>query len=257
MSTRSLGHQHRHITSEDFTISHTDSPVMKSVENVQETETLSDTEILDSGPGIGPGVGRREARDRGCSPSASCLAPTPHHHSPVQPPIYPGVCLPTPGRPIPGQVISWIEEIAADEDGTDHLPEDAAQVFADTAYEVGLQTTSLRVHLISFLCILRTPPCVNQALNLPDLPPQLRRELLRALCRVCGRRALLPKSLQVPLCYNRLQVPQCRGGFADVWMGDHRGQQVAAKVLRVYLTSDFGKIRRVRHLHTTTAVGVY
>ena len=30
-----------------------------------------------------------------------------------------------------------------------------------------------------------------------------------------------------------------------MWMGDYQGQRVAAKVLRVYTTSDLDKIRRV------------
>ena len=36
-----------------------------------------------------------------------------------------------------------------------------------------------------------------------------------------------------------------RGGFADVWKGEHQGRQVAVKVLRVYSTSDFEKITGV------------
>ena len=32
-------------------------------------------------------------------------------------------------------------------------------------------------------------------------------------------------------------------------MGDYRGRQVAAKALRVYLTNDFDKIRRVSCLY--------
>ena len=71
---------------------------------------------------------------------------------------------------------------------------------------------------------------------------------MSALCYVCGRRALLPRSLQISLCYNRLEVPQYSGGFSDVWMGDYQGQRVAAKVLRVYLTSDLNSIRKVGHL---------
>ena len=34
-----------------------------------------------------------------------------------------------------------------------------------------------------------------------------------------------------------------------MWMGDYRGRQVAAKALRVYLTNDFDKIRRVSCLY--------
>ena len=69
------------------------------------------------------------------------------------------------------------------------------------------------------------------------------------MCHICDGQALLPRSLQIPLCYNRLEVPRYRGGYADVWMGNYQGQRVAAKVLKVYSTSDFDKIRRVGRLY--------
>jgi serine/threonine protein kinase len=68
---------------------------------------------------------------------------------------------------------------------------------------------------------------------------------LRSLYRICSRQALLPKSLVIPLCYNPMETPLCSGGFADVWKGRHHGREVAAKVLRVCLTSDFVRIRKV------------
>ena len=64
---------------------------------------------------------------------------------------------------------------------------------------------------------------------------------------MCGRRGLLPKSLQVSVHYNRLEIPRYRGGYADVWIGSYYDLRVAVKVLRVYSTSDFGKITKVRH----------
>jgi len=63
--------------------------------------------------------------------------------------------------------------------------------------------------------------------------------------RLCGRRALLPRSLTIPLCYDPSESPLCHGGFADVWKGEHRGQEVAAKVLRIYSKNDPGRVRRV------------
>jgi len=42
-----------------------------------------------------------------------------------------------------------------------------------------------------------------------------------------------------------METPQGHGGFADVWKGHYQGEDVAVKVLRVYLTSDFERIRRV------------
>ena len=37
----------------------------------------------------------------------------------------------------------------------------------------------------------------------------------------------------------------CHGAFADVWKGRHRGQEVAAKVLKVYKKDDLERVRRV------------
>ena len=48
----------------------------------------------------------------------------------------------------------------------------------------------------------------------------------------------------IPLCYNPSETPQCHGGFADVWKGQYHSMDVAAKALRVYLTSDFERIRK-------------
>lgn len=42
-----------------------------------------------------------------------------------------------------------------------------------------------------------------------------------------------------------METPRYSGGFADVWKGRYRDQEVAVKVLRVGLTSDLDQIRRV------------
>ena len=68
---------------------------------------------------------------------------------------------------------------------------------------------------------------------------------LRTVYRVCGAQALLPTSLQIPLCYDPLDIPECSGGFADVWKCPLDGREVAAKGLKVYLTTNFERIRRV------------
>ena len=36
-----------------------------------------------------------------------------------------------------------------------------------------------------------------------------------------------------------------RGGFADVWKGEHLGRQVAVKVLRTYSSSETTKVAGV------------
>ncbi|KAF9642057.1 kinase-like protein, partial [Thelephora ganbajun] len=67
---------------------------------------------------------------------------------------------------------------------------------------------------------------------------------LRYLYRFCGSQALLPKSLQIPLCCNLAEPAHYPGGFADVWKGQHNGLNVAVKVLKVYTKDNFEKIRR-------------
>ena len=57
---------------------------------------------------------------------------------------------------------------------------------------------------------------------------------LRFLCKICGRDALLPKSLTIPLSCDRSKDPLCHGGFADVWKGVSRDLEVAVKVLKSY-----------------------
>ena len=68
---------------------------------------------------------------------------------------------------------------------------------------------------------------------------------LRSSYEICGRESLLPTSLQIPLCYNPTDTPQTHGGLADVWKGEYKGQEVAAKALKIYITSDLKRIRKV------------
>jgi len=68
---------------------------------------------------------------------------------------------------------------------------------------------------------------------------------LRFLRKICGCHALLPKSLATPVSYDRMKDPLFYGGFADVWKGVARGQEVAIRVLRLYESSDKDQIRRV------------
>lgn len=68
---------------------------------------------------------------------------------------------------------------------------------------------------------------------------------MRYLCWICGRQGLIPRSLEVEVHYDQKEHPLCNGGFADVWKGRRNGREVAVKVLRVYLTSDLERIRKV------------
>ena len=71
---------------------------------------------------------------------------------------------------------------------------------------------------------------------------------MRFLRSICGRQTLLPRSLAIPLCCDLTGNPLCHGGFADVWKGRHQDLDVAAKVLKVYLSEGFGKVKRVGRL---------
>ena len=77
------------------------------------------------------------------------------------------------------------------------------------------------------------------------MPPWLRRKYLATLCKICSHHVLIPRSMQIPLCYNRTEDPRYEGGFAKVWKGEHEGMEVAAKVLKVIEKNDLVKIKRV------------
>ena len=61
--------------------------------------------------------------------------------------------------------------------------------------------------------------------------------------------------MQIPLCYDRVGTPLYRGGYADVWEGEHKGCKVAVKVLTVYMTSNLDKITRVGYVTIRVRTG--
>ena len=75
--------------------------------------------------------------------------------------------------------------------------------------------------------------------------PSLWRKCLATLCKICSYYALIPRAMHIPLCYNRTEAPRYRGGFAEVWKGEHKGVAVAVKVLKIFVTSDLVRITRV------------
>jgi hypothetical protein len=80
---------------------------------------------------------------------------------------------------------------------------------------------------------------------LDNLALLIRRECVHSLSRICGRRALLPSSLEVPFFYDHMDYPLASGGYGDVWKGRCHDQNVAVKVIRVYDTNRFSMITRV------------
>jgi hypothetical protein len=57
---------------------------------------------------------------------------------------------------------------------------------------------------------------------------------VNALYKMCAGRTLLPRSLHSELLEGSTDVVVFRSGSADVSKREHRGQEVAVKVLRVY-----------------------
>jgi len=106
---------------------------------------------------------------------------------------------------------------------------------------------------------------IDEALD--SLTPQIHGACLRYLYEICGRQALLPRSLILPLCYDQAEDPVCRGGRMDIWKGKYQGKDVAAQVLRRLPADDSGSIRRrfcseamawraLRHENVVPLIGV-
>ncbi|KAF9645406.1 kinase-like protein [Thelephora ganbajun] len=79
---------------------------------------------------------------------------------------------------------------------------------------------------------------------LDSLTPQIRETCLPNVYSICGSQAVIPRSPEIPLCYNPSGVPVCHGDVVDVWRGQYHGREVAAKVLRVYPSDYLSRIRR-------------
>jgi len=48
--------------------------------------------------------------------------------------------------------------------------------------------------------------------------------------------------MKILVWYDRMGSALYRGGFADVWKGEHCGRDVAVKVLRTYTNGDLQKV---------------
>lgn len=83
---------------------------------------------------------------------------------------------------------------------------------------------------------------IDQALGMPDILPSVRNRCLRPLYKTCGRHALLPKKMKVPICYDRTSDALYSGGYADVWKGRYRHRDVAVKVIKTFSNSDLAKV---------------
>ena len=80
---------------------------------------------------------------------------------------------------------------------------------------------------------------------MPGLLPSTQKGWLKLLYRTCGHHEIIPRTLQVPVSYDRTRSPLCRGGYADVWKEEYHGQSVAVKVIRTYKNEVLQKVIHV------------
>ena len=142
----------------------------------------------------------------------------------------------------PDELRSLVEAILSSTDEDElvrSLRGDDAQAFIDVMDEV---RSSLAHHREADQPKIRP---IDQALESLNLLTQIRKKGLKVVYRMCGRNRLLPRSLQVPLCYDRQGFPLYAGGFADVWKGEHLGQDVAVKVIRTPSSVDLQSSRKI------------
>ena len=87
---------------------------------------------------------------------------------------------------------------------------------------------------------------VIQGLAEHKLHASERQAFFSTLRRLAGKHARLPESMVITdkIDFSPGQ-PRTSGGFADIKLGVYKGCTVAVKILRVAMSDDFGKIRKV------------
>ena len=63
------------------------------------------------------------------------------------------------------------------------------------------------------------------------MPDEERKKLLNELCKLCGRKCVIPSSMHIPDCSNGATEPEYTGGFASVTRSQYGGYQVAIKTV--------------------------
>ena len=140
------------------------------------------------------------------------------------------------------ELLFLIEAIFSSQDESDtirRLTGDDVQTFVDVMDEVCSASTRRRDPVlietnIDMLC--------HQALGRVDISPETRINCLRSLREMCGRHTLLPATLKTSIPFKRTGDAMFRGGFADVWREEHRGRDVAVKVIRIYSNSELQRV---------------
>ena len=105
------------------------------------------------------------------------------------------------------------------------------------------------LRLLVVLNLLAEVRSTGKALGTSHLSPLTQKKSLRLLYRTCGHHTLLPSALIVSAHYDRAHNPPCKGGYADVWRGEYRGQDVAVKVLRTYKNRELRRMIKVGRLY--------
>ena len=63
------------------------------------------------------------------------------------------------------------------------------------------------------------------------MPDKDRKKLLNDLCKMCGRKCVIPSSMHIPDCSNGATEPEYTGGFASVTRSKYGGYHVAIKTV--------------------------
>ena len=124
----------------------------------------------------------------------------------------------------------------------EHLCEDDAQAFIDIMREVSSRILSPSKD--GPIDSPRTPRPTGQTLDHFDQTKRM--SCLRFLCKTCGHHSLLPRSLIIPVSYDRTKDPLYEGGFARVWKGVSGDREVAVKVLKLYTSCNQERLQKCR-----------
>ncbi|KAG6811012.1 hypothetical protein H0H92_009353 [Tricholoma furcatifolium] len=80
---------------------------------------------------------------------------------------------------------------------------------------------------------------------LTDAPPSFRRNLIVATQRLAAASDLYPISYELSTI-TTLDLPECSGGFADIYKGDFRGSPVCVKTIRLHRDTEMHYFMKVR-----------
>ena len=128
----------------------------------------------------------------------------------------------------------------------------------DEQYSRNLEGGEL-TRLVEFLdgvCPLSPTPSlltnkIFKALGSISTSDEVYRQCLRKLRAICGHHTILPAShIITGNLFRTEEDPFTSGGFADLWKGDHDGNKVCIKVLRVSPQSRLSVIKvRIQRCH--------